>query len=374
MRKFLLSLAALVLLLPTLGLAADIRTAEVVTKEETPKNLYLAGQNPTVDANVTGDLVVAGGVVTVNGDVQNDVLAAGSTLNLNGKVANNVRVAGGTVNIESNIGGDLVIFGGDVILGTKSVISGDVLVFAGTVNLKGVVNGSVKKGYAGSVLISGKVGGDVELANVGALTMDSNANVVGNLRYSSKNEASVSSDAKVGGKVEFTKITTASNWRNFTPNLGSVLFGILMAFITILVFIKLFPKFANRVVNAAVVNPLAKMGIGFAAMVGTPIALLLLLLTIFGWGVMAYLGVAYAAFLILTGSLSAILVGSLVWKYLRKEKNLEINWKTVAIGVVLTVALKLIPIIGWLAVFAIALVVFGTLTTMGWEYIKTQRA
>lgn len=366
---------ALVMLVPVFALAADIRTAEVITKTETPKNLYLAGENPTIDANVTGDLVVAGGVVTVNGDVQSDVTAVGSTLNLNGKVGQNVRVAGGNVTIESTIGGDLVVFGGDVILGTKSVVTGDVIVFAGTVDLKGEVLGSVKKVYAGNVLIAGIVAGDVDLANVGILRLDSAANIGGNLRYSSQNEATVATDAKIGGKVEYTKLTASNvSRRDFGPDFGSTLFAILTAFITIFVFIKLLPKFAGKVVNESLVNPWGKMGVGFLAMIATPVVLLTLLVTIIGWGVMGYLGLVYTLILALAGTLTAVLVGSVVWKYLRKDNDMEISWKTAAVGVILVAILKWIPIIGWLAVFAGFLIVFGTISTLALGYIKAQRA
>jgi len=375
MRKYLLSLVAAVLLIPAFGLAADIRQTEVVTKEETPKNLYVAGQNPTVDANILGDLVVAGGNVTVNGNVQGGVLAAGGTLNLNGTVGQSVRVAGGTVNVESTVGGDLVVFGGDVILGTKSVVTGDILVFGGTVAMKGSVLGSVKRGYAGDFVISGKVAGNVDLGRVGALRLDPTASIGGDLRYSSQNEANISSEAKVGGSVEYTKaVNTAMRDKGVGSKFGGLLFGALMAFVTLLVFIQLVPKFAVQVVAESQVNIWSKMGIGFLAMFVTPIVLFLLLITLVGWGIMGYLGLVYVAFLALTGSLSALLAGSVVWKYLRKEEMLEISWKTAGIGVILVLVLKLIPVIGWLAGLLIALIVFGTLTTMGLEYIKAQRA
>lgn len=375
MRKFLLSLAVLVLIIPVLGFAAEVKTAELVSKNETPKNLYLAGQNPTVDANVTGDLVVAGSVVTVNGDVSNGVLAAGGTLNLNGNVANNVRVAGGTVNIEGNIGGDLVIFGGNVILGTKSVVSGDVIVFAGTLDLKGSVLGSVKNTYAGDVIIVGNVSGNVQLNQVGTLKLESSAVIGGNLQYSSTTEAVVASDAKVGGNVEYTKVTQSNvQGESLGSKFMGMLFGAVMSFVALLVFISLLPKFATNATNSAIVNPLAKLGIGFLAIVVTPIALLLLLITFIGWGVMGYLFMIYMAFFALTGSLSALLVGSLVWKFIKKEKDLIVNWKTAGIGVVVMAIFKLIPVVGWLAAFVVAMIVFGTLTIMSFDFIKAQRA
>lgn len=373
MKKFVMMMAMFLFLAPAFGLAADVRTAETIGKDEKVSNLYLAGQNPTVDAGVTGDLVVAGGVVTVNGDVSGGVFAAGSTLNLNGAVKESLRVAGGAVTVDGAVGGDVVIFGGNVVLGTKSVVTGDVIVFGGTLDLKGSVLGSVKKSYAGNVNLSGSVAGDVTFSRVGALVVTSGAVVGGSLKYSSQNEGTVSADARVAGKVEYTKIQAQSKVKTMVPNLGSVLFGLLMAFITLVVFIKLLPKFAGKVVGEVLVDPWKKAGIGFLAIVVTPIALLALLITLIGWGVMGYLFLLYGAFVTLTGTFTALFAGSFAWKYLRKGTELEVSWKTAAVGVVLVALLKLIPIVGWLAVCLIAFMVFGTLTMMGFEYLKAQR-
>lgn len=372
MRKYLLSLVVVVLLVPVLGFAADVRQAEVVAKDAKVKNLYLAGQNPTVDANVTGDLAAAGANLTVNGDVTGSILAAGGNVNLNGAVAQSVRVAGSTVNIESVVGGDVVVFGGTVIFGTKSVVNGDVIIMGGTVDMKGKVLGSIKNSYVGDLTLAGTVAGDVSLGQVGTLNVAGTAVVGGVMKYNSQREATVAADAKVGS-VEYTKVN-APDKAGYGSNAGSVVAGMLMAFVTLLVFIKFMPKFAGSVVNQAIVDPWAKMGVGFLAMFVTPIAMLLLLLTFFGWGVMGYLFMAYGAIFALTGTLTALLAGSFVWKYFRKEKDLVLNWRTAAIGVLLVAVAKMIPIIGWIAAFMVALIVFGTLTTMSYEYIKAQRA
>jgi len=374
MRKFMLSLAALVLLVPMVGLAADVQNAEVVAKDTLVHNLYLAGQNPTVDANVTGDLVVAGGVVTVNGDVSGGVLAAGSTLNLNGTVGQSVRVAGGNINIDGTVGGDLVIFGGNVILGTKSVVTGDVMVFGGTLDLKGTVKGAVKDTYVGTVNLSGNVLGDATFTRVGMLTVTSDAVVGGALKYSSQNEGTIASAAKVAGKTEFTKVAANNKMNRWTPNVGSVIFGISMMFITILVFMMFLPKFTKEVVNNVLVNPWAKLGAGFVALIVAPVVMILLAITIFGLGVMGYLAMIYFALIALAGTVSAIFAGAYMWKLLRKESDYVLDWKTAAIGVLLVAVAKLIPVIGWLVALVLFLLVFGTLVTMSFDFVKAQRA
>ncbi len=374
MKKFVMLMTMFLFLLPATGFAADLRNVETVGKNETVKNLYLAGQNPTVEANVTGDLVAAGSTVTVDGDVSGGVLVAGSTLNFNGKVSGSLRVAGGNVNINGEVGGDVVVFGGNVVFGTKSIIDGDVLVFGGTVDFKGSVLGSIKDGYIGSVNLGGSVSGDVTFNRVGTLVVTSDAAVTGELEYSSQNEGTISSSAKIGGKTVYNKVAANNTLSSLVPNLGSVIFGLLIAFVTIMAFILLAPKFTKNVVNNAVVKPWSKIGIGLLAFIVAPIVMFLFAITFFGLGIMGYLLVVYVALIALAGTISAILAGSYTWKFAAKDKELLVNWKTAFVGVLIVALLKFIPIIGWLAVFVLFLIVFGTLVTMSFDFLKAQRA
>lgn len=376
MRKYLLSFVGIILLLPVFSFAADLRNAEIIKKNESPKNLYLVGENPVVDANISGDLAIAGGNVTINGAVQQGLFATGNIVNLNGEVGQSVRVAGGTVNINGTIKGDLVVCGNDVVLGSNSLVSGDVIVFGSTVTMRGKILGNVMKGYVGNVNLSGSVRGDVNFNNVAALTLDSNADISGKLKYSSQKEGNISSTAKVLGGTEYTKLNDQSQLtkKDFSGEIGGLLFGMLMSIVTLLVFIKVLPKFSGKIVNEISVNPWKKIGIGFITMFITPIVLLILLLTFFGWGIMAYLGLLYLAIFALTGTFTALFLGSYFWKYFIKSDNLEISWRTVIIGVFLITLLKNIPIVGWLVGLMLSLMVFGTFTTIAYKYILDQRA
>jgi cytoskeletal protein CcmA (bactofilin family) len=375
MKKFVMLMTMFLFLLPATGLAADIRNTETVSKDVAVKNLYLAGQNPTIDASVTGDLVTAGNTVTVNGDVSGDVMAAGSVLNLNGNVGNSLHVAGGTVNLNSGtVGGDVIIFGGNVVLGSKSTVTGDVIIFGGTFDSEGKILGSIKNSYVGSANLNGSVAGDVNFLRVGTLTIGSNNVITGSLNYTSQTEGNISSSSKVGGKVDFTKVAADNTVSSLVPILGSVILGLLMVLVTILLFIYLMPKFTKSVVNNVLVNPWAKLGIGFLALVVTPILMLVLAITLFGLGIVGYLALVYILIIALAGTLSAVFAGSYAWKLIRKGKDLVVNWKTAVIGIVIVTVVKIIPIIGWLAVFVLFLLVFGTLVTMSFEFMKAQRA
>lgn len=374
MKKMLLLMSLIVLLFPALGLAADIRSAEVVKESEEPHNLYLAGERPTVDANVTGDLVVAGGDVTVNGDVEGGVLAAGGTLTINGNVGQSVRIAGGTIKLNGTIGGDLVVFGGDVILDTKSVVTGDVISFAGSLSLKGLVKGDVKKSYAGSISLAGEVAGNVEGSKVDSLRVEPTAVIGGDLAYSSTREADISDDAVIGGDITYNKVQSYEKPNTFGLNLGGAIFGAMIALVTLLVFSYVAPKFAKNVVTGAIEKPAMKLGIGFVTLIVAPVAMMFIAITILGIGIVGYLGLTYAIFIALASTLSALLIGSYAWKFINKGKDLEVNWKTVALGVALVALLKVVPVLGWLVLTLVFLLMFGNLTTMFYGYLKSQRA
>ena len=93
MKKLFALLALSLFLVPSLALAAEFKTTDVVAKTENPKNLYVASDIVTVDANTEGDLNAAGGTVIVNGNVENSANLAGGTIFLKGNVGQNARIA-----------------------------------------------------------------------------------------------------------------------------------------------------------------------------------------------------------------------------------------------------------------------------------------
>jgi hypothetical protein len=122
------------------------------------------------------------------------------------------------------------------------------------------------------------------------------------------------------------------------------------------------------------VKPWAKLGIGSLTLIVTPLLLLALAITFFGLGVMGYLLIAYVALIALAGTMSAIFAGSFTWKFVSKGQEMAVNWKTALVGLLVVAILKFIPILGWFAAFLLFLLVFGTLVTMSFEFVKAQRA
>jgi hypothetical protein len=60
-------------------------------------DLYLAGTQIELYADVTGDAIVAGGQLNLEGNTGDDVLAAGGTIGLRGSVGDDARLAAGAL-------------------------------------------------------------------------------------------------------------------------------------------------------------------------------------------------------------------------------------------------------------------------------------
>src|SRR5512138_595306 len=67
---------------------------DITVDQDSPDDLYLAGDHVTVNSTIDGDLLVVARTLTLNGTVKGDLLFAGQSLIVNGKVEDDARVAG----------------------------------------------------------------------------------------------------------------------------------------------------------------------------------------------------------------------------------------------------------------------------------------
>lgn len=269
------------------------------SKEETPKRVVVAsgetvekdyfafGDSAEISGTINGDLYAFAGQVLIDGKVNGDVIAAGGTVTISGQVSQDVRVAGGQVSISGKLGRNLTVGGGNVDLTGESEVSGGVVAGAGNLSLAGSIAKDVYLG-AGNVTISNSVGGDIN-AGTGQLRLTSKAKVGGSITYWSDRDLSLDSNAKVAGTV--SKKTFPARTQVSTEKVLGVLAGVnlflkIISFVSILILgfllLHFFPKFADETVATLKARPLASLGFGLLALILTPIAFVLLLISIVG--------------------------------------------------------------------------------------------
>jgi hypothetical protein len=381
MKKLLVFLGVLALIVPFAAHGAEIKFGKepyFLNKGETVnQNLYFAGQGADIAGDVQGDVVAVGSVIGVKGNVSGDVVAAGGRVSVSGNVSGSVFAGGGTVDVSGNVGGsvrtgggtvtvsgiiekDLVVGGGQIIVMPDAIIRGDLILGGGTADIQGKVLGNVRSG-ARQLTINNQIGGKTDL-NVENLSLGPKAVLSQGLTYHSYAEAKIDPAAKITGAVNFDQKQGAPRGsKTFMPAIFGVgmLFKFLMFLAAGLVFAYFFKKSTASIVHGSMAN-WKVLWKGFAFLILTPILAIILMVTVIGipLGILALL--VYAFTLLITCVLAEIAAGAWLQKWIWKKDT--VDWKTVLLGTLAFIVLGWIPIVGWLATFALFLSAIGSFT------------
>ncbi len=350
-------------------------TITIPASETVQDNYVLAADSITIEGNIDGDIIVGAFDLTVNGDVSGDVIAVAETIEINGDIAGNIRVAAEEVTINGAVGKNATLFVGSATFTNKATVGWSLAFWAGEISIQAPIGGSVY-GYGGDIIINNTVGTNVTLIfdEQGHATLETNAEIKGNLNYRSDTAVTVESGAQIHGDTthKFTpaeilkkRELLSSAWI-FTKIIS--LFGILLVG-TILV--SLFEKTSRKIVSAVTKTSPVKIAWGLLLLFGTPIALVLLAITIIGVP-LTIIGIGcYFLLLYLSQIFLGLAIGSLILRTPKEKdkKDISIIWKMM-LGVFIYILLINIPYIGWF----IGLI--GTIWYLGsvWQYIVQQLA
>ncbi|MCA9983817.1 MAG: hypothetical protein KDE59_05975 [Anaerolineales bacterium] len=305
------------------ALALDGRTGEnvvVAADEIINDDLYITGTEVTILGTVNGDVFAAGQTIRVDGTINGDFFAGGTAITVNGYVADDVRVAGTAIIIgeEANIGSDVIAFGYSAETLAGSVIGNDMF-FAGLqLQHAGVVDGNLTAD-AGGIKLLGTVNGDVEVTVSATdetagpaptvfmpgmpavptvpmgLTVADEANIVGNLDYTTSDNVAIPASAVIGEISRHLPETTtivvtpptrterflAWGGEQLQTYIGLLLFGLLVVWLV--------PTWLRRTTGALGHRPVASFAWGlvvyFGIIIGFAILLVLMIMvaSLFGF-------------------------------------------------------------------------------------------
>ena len=341
------------ILISPLSSFSSTDSGEVVTKRGTVNDdYYAAGGTVNIDADIAGDVVVSGGDLFIGHKIQADVMAAGGSINLRGEVQDDVRIAGGEINIDANIGDDLFAAGGDIRVSSGTSIRGEAWLAGGDVNMAGTINKDLHIG-AGDILISGIIHGDVELEG-GEIQILEGTLIEGNLHYKSPNEAKIHPDAKIIGNVTYEQMEWDPSHRGY-----GIFFSITLIVAGIVLFL-LFPGFTMSAATRVASDPWKSLGVGFALLVVTPIAAVLLMSIVLGvWVGLSILALYFVA-LPIGLIISCFFFGDWGAKLLHKDVTTKgRRLLSVTIAIIFLGLIHLIPVVGCLLTFTLLLFGLG---------------
>src|SRR5713101_1298474 len=302
--------AALVLQ-PASALASETRKGESVgvSRDETIKgDIFLFGDRVRIDGTVDGDVFLFGHNANVNGHVKGDVIAFAQILDVSGDVDGNIRAFTNTMTIRGTVAKNDLTFDDLMNLESAARVGGRLTIFVENLNLEGSLGRDIFI-FAKHFTLSGKVGGGIRMKG-DELTINSNAQVDGPIRYEGNREADVATGAKLASPVEFHKLEHRPRYMQGHYYVWRVIWTAAFVLFGVVLFL-LMPKFAQETIAAAELYG-APIGLGVLVIFGIPLAALIACITVVG----IPLGVLAVGFWLLMLCTAEIVVGTVVGNWI----------------------------------------------------------
>ncbi|MHC3436561.1 cell shape determination protein CcmA [Natrialbaceae archaeon A-gly3] len=318
------------------------------------------GGNVVVEEGETVDEVNAiGGNVIVDGTVTGDVSAVAGNVYVNGEVGGDVSTLGGNLEIAGTVDGDVGGAAGTVLVAEGATIGGDLGVGAGTITIDGAIEGDTAIG-ADTITLgeTAAIGGDLNYA--GDLEGDT-AVVAGEVTEEESIGPTAFGISGPGMEI-VPPLEPLTTWIStvYTFTLNLVLGAILLA---------VFPRFSDGVADRVAGDPVRSGLVGLLALVGVPIVLFAIAITIVGIpfsivGMFAFLlviwiGIVYGRFAVAA--------------WLLRQVDVDNRWLALVAGLVGAVILGQIPFLGGLLNFVIFLLGLGSLALGVYTHRKRSR-
>jgi cytoskeletal protein CcmA (bactofilin family) len=342
--------------------ATDVRAGDkpiLASNETTNNSLYTAGNSVVVAGTVKGDLFCAGSNLDITGTVEGDVICAGQSVRVAGRVLGDVRVAGQNVEVTAEVAGSVTAMGESVVLGPEAKIGRDVTLGAARAHLEGVMGRDVLGG-AESIVLVGKVARNFD-AEVTALTLDSSAAIGGDLNYRSASPAEIAQGATISGATHYTERTTDGANSKAAALFWGTLYGFIAMAVLGLAALLLAPRSMDALAVTVRSHIAASFAAGAAVLIVTPIAVVLLLMTLFGIPLAIVLLLLWVAGLIASFAVGAYAIGWLAVEKLGWP-NRGRRLMSLLIGLLIMALVGLVPVVGGIIVFLIMLCGLGAMT------------
>jgi len=276
---------ACALALPQPVAAADVERGNpsytLAAGQEVKTDLIVTAERARIDGDVDGDLIVFCNTVSVSGHIKGDIIAFSQELRVSGPVDGNVRSFSQAFTLNSTVGKNLMSWAQAAELDEKARVGGTVTMGVTNLVLNGSVGGDLLA-LAHSAEINGSLGHDVTIRG-DQLTIGSTAVIAGQTKFTGTHQPDVSASAKLGSPVQVTIPKRGPNYSGIRYYWHQVMFWG-ASFLLGLVILLLAPGFFFDTVQASK-RIGAAVGFGALFLFATPIAAIIVCITIVGLSV-----------------------------------------------------------------------------------------
>lgn len=310
-----------------------------------------------------------------------DVYLTGDNVTVDYIVDGNLFVIANTVTINSKIGGDAFIMANNINVSEQAYIFNNLFAMANSIDIKGVVydvyalaqNFTVSNGYiyrdaklcCNTININGAIGRNafVSCSNINFNTDGNDKGIIyGNLTYSAPSELSFDKNI-VNGNVTYKapKVSPEKSVREIVASYILDL-GAFLAFVIIIWLVCLWvaPKFLNDTNKFVGKKTLNVLGTGLLTLIAVPIACIILLLLQLTAGISLLTVAIYILALIVAKSIFTIVANNYLCSKLNINKNTGIFGMLIVSGVIVWVISEL-PYVGGIISFIISVLGLGVL-------------
>lgn len=332
---------------------------------------------------ITSSFVYADNETSKDSYKNSDVYLMGDNVTIDYVVDGNLFVMADTVTINSKIGGDAFIMAKTINVGDQAYIFSNLFAMADSIDIKGVVydvyalaqNFTISNGYiyrdaklcCNTININGTIGRNafVSCSNINFNTDKNDKGIIyGDLTYSTPSELSFDKNI-VNGNVTYKapKVSPEKSVREIVAIYISDL-GAFLAFVIIiwLVCLWLAPKFLNDTNKFVGKKTLNVLGTGLLTLIAVPIACIILLLLQLTAGISLLTVAIYILALIVAKSIFTIVANNYLCSKLNINKNTGIFGMLIVSGVIVWVISEL-PYVGGIVSFIISVLGLGVLVS-----------
>jgi cytoskeletal protein CcmA (bactofilin family) len=336
-----LSLIAIAALNGCAGAPAAVERSsskQVTIEQPVDNDLMAAGENVRLAGEVQGDVATAGSEVNVAGPVAGYVMAAGRNVSVSAQIENDLWAAGETVTVDGRIADMAMVAGRTVRLGREAFVGDNARLAGNTVQVDGHVERDLSIGAA-TAQISGEVGGNVN-ARARRVSILPGAVIKGDLVVHAYEPLDISPQATIGGQVRYKQLEqdVAGGWLMFC------LMGFLALLILGLPLLVFFPTWPARIAATMTERFGSSMLAGLVLLVATPLAVVLLAVTIVGIPLAAVLLALYFVVLALSGVFVSYEIGA--WLLTRMHRPHAAPWYRLTVGAAIVSLLLALPVVG----------------------------
>ena len=355
----------LLLVAPPAEAVLDLRWHEsvVVAEDETiDATLLVSGDSLVIEGRVNGDVLVFAERVVIRGTVAGNVIGGGREVEISGTIEGTAIVGGEDIRFDGNVTRDAYVGSDGFRLGADGRVGRDLFVFGERVAVAGEVARDLTVG-GDRFDLTGSTGRDFQ-GWVDRIELASSARVGGDVQAHLMHEDRfvVADGALVSGETEISEFERHKRdmWSHYREGRywSWVLLGFAGSFLVGLALYAVLPGlFAGSLRDGGAF--LSALGVGFLAIVATPVALTLLGLTLVGLPA-ALIGFAFYFVALYVGGL---LVAGLIGRSILPGRGDSLGdfGLVLLVGLAVTVTLKVLPFVGFAVKIVLPLLGLGLL-------------